>query len=147
MRPRGTSGGRTGLQVSLLPFIILLSAFASARVDDDIALRLGLNQHASGIVSHLFTSSPAVLNAATLTSLLFVAAGTFAVAGSLQQIYEKAFRQDHRGMRDLYRPPVWVAAACAVVAFESLRDPDLADSRQRRDHHRGRFRCRLGRQA
>src|SRR5690349_6967376 len=77
-----------GLLVSLLPFLILLSAFASARVDDDISLRLGLNQRASGIVSHLFTSSPAVLNVATVTSLIFVAAGTLAVASSLQQIYE-----------------------------------------------------------
>ena len=109
-----------GLLVSLLPFLILLSAFASARVDDDIALRLGLNQRASGIVSHLFTSSPAVLNVATLTSLLFVAAGTLAVASSLQQIYEKAFRQDHRGTRDMYRLPIWVLVLVAVVTFESI---------------------------
>jgi membrane protein len=109
-----------GLLVSLLPFLILLSAFASARVDDDIALRLGLNQRASGIVSHLFTSSPAVLNVATVTSLIFVVAGTLAVASSLQQIYEKAFRQDHRGMRDVYRLPIWVVVLCAVVAFESF---------------------------
>ena len=117
-----------GLLVSLLPFLILLSAFANARVDDDIALRLGLNQRAAGIVSHLFTSSPAVLNVATLTSLLFVAAGTLAVAGSLQQIYEKAFRQDHRGMRDLYRLPVWVALLCAVVAFESIVGRPVRDA-------------------
>jgi membrane protein len=109
-----------GLLVSLLPFLILLSAFASERIDDDIALRLGLNQRASGIVSHLFTSSPAVLNVATVTSLLFVTAGTLAVASSLQQIYEKAFRQGHRGMRDVYRLPAWVAVLCAAVAFESI---------------------------
>jgi membrane protein len=109
-----------GLLVSLLPFLILLSAFASERIDDDIALRLGLNQRASGIVSHLFTSSPAVLNVATLTSLLFVTAGTLAVASSLQQVYEKAFRQDPRGMRDLYRLPVWVVVLCAAVGFESI---------------------------
>ena len=32
---------RAGLLISLLPFLILLSAFASQRVDDDIALRFG----------------------------------------------------------------------------------------------------------
>ena len=31
----------SGLLVSLLPFVILLSAFASQRVDDDISQRLG----------------------------------------------------------------------------------------------------------
>lgn len=117
-----------GLLVSLLPFLILLSAFASQRIDDDIALRLGLNQRASGIVSHLFTSSPAVLNVATLTSLLFVTAGTLAVASSLQQIYEKAFRQDPRGMRDLYRLPIWVVVLCAAVAFEGIVGRPVRDA-------------------
>ena len=109
-----------GLLVSLLPFLILLSAFASNRIDDDIALRLGLDRRAAGIVTHLFTSSPASLNVATATSLVFVTAGTIAVAGSLQQIYEKVFRQDHRGLRDLYRLLIWIAALCLVVAFESV---------------------------
>jgi membrane protein len=109
-----------GLLVSLLPFLILLSAFANNRLGDDIALRLGLNRQASGIVAHLLTSAPATLNFATATSLLFVAAGTLAVAGSLQQIYEKIFRQEHRGIRGLYRLPIWIAALCLMVAFESL---------------------------
>jgi len=64
-----------GLLVSLLPFVILLSAFTSERIDDDISLRMGLNRRAAAIVDHLFTSSPASLNAATATSLVFVAAG------------------------------------------------------------------------
>jgi membrane protein len=109
-----------GLLVSLLPFLILLSAFASSRIDDDIALRLGLDRRASGIVSHLFTSSPASLNVATATSLVFVAAGTLAVAGSLQQIYEKVFHQDHRGLRGLYRLLIWTLVLCLVVAAESV---------------------------
>jgi hypothetical protein len=108
-----------GLLVSLLPFLILLSAFASSRIDDDIALRLGLDRRASGIVSHLFTSSPASLNVATATSLVFVAAGTLAVAGSLQQIYEKVFHQDHRGLRGLYRLLIWTLVLCLVVAAEA----------------------------
>lgn len=109
-----------GLLTSLLPFLILLSAFASARVDDDIALRLGLDRRAAGIMSHLFTPASATLSAATVTSLIFVAAGTLTMASSLQQIYEKAFRQGHRGVHDLPRLLTWVAAVCGVVAFESV---------------------------
>jgi membrane protein len=109
-----------GLLVSLLPFLILLAAFASNRIDDDIAVRLGLDQRASGIVTHLLTSAPASLNVATATSLLFVAAGTLAVASSLQQIYEKVFRQDHRGARGLYRLLIWLVVLCLVVVCESL---------------------------
>ncbi len=109
-----------GLLASLLPFVILLSAFASQRIDDDISLRLGLDRRAAGIVDHLFTSSPASLNAATATSLVFLIAGTLAVASSLQQIYEKVFRQDHRGIRDLYRLLTWIVVLCLTVVLESL---------------------------
>jgi membrane protein len=117
-----------GLLVSLLPFLILLSAFASNRVDDDIALRLGLNRQASGIMTHLLTSAPASLNVATVTSLLFVAAGTLAVAGSLQQIYEKAFGQEHRGWRGVYRLLIWVIALCLVVALETVAGRPVRDA-------------------
>jgi membrane protein len=109
-----------GLLVSLLPFVILLSAFASQRVDDDISLRLGLDRRAAGIVDHLFTSSPATLNAATATSLIFLIAGMLAVASSLQQIYEKVFRQDHRGIRDLGRLLTWIVVLCGAMVAESL---------------------------
>jgi membrane protein len=107
-----------GLLVSALPLLILLSAFASNRVDDDISLRLGLDRRASGIMTHLFTSAPASLTVATATSLLFVTAGTLAVAGSLQQIYEKVFHQDHHGLRGLYRLPVWIA----VLGLTAIAD-------------------------
>jgi membrane protein len=109
-----------GLLVSLLPFLILLSAFASHRIDDDIALRIGLDRRASGIVTQLMTSAPASLNVTTITSLLFVTAGTFAVAGSLQQVYEKVFQQDHRGLRGLYRLPAWIAVLCLTVGVDTL---------------------------
>ena len=46
-----------GLLVSVLPFVILLSAFASQRVDDDISLRMGLDRRAAGIVDHLFSAA------------------------------------------------------------------------------------------
>jgi len=69
-----------GLLVSLLPFVILLSAFASQRIDDDISLRLGLDRKAAGIMDHLFTAAPATLNATTATSLVFLVFGMVAVA-------------------------------------------------------------------
>jgi membrane protein len=118
-----------GLLVSLLPFLILLSAFASQRVDDDISLRLGLDPRAAGIVDHLFRSSPATLNAATVTSLIFLTAGMIAVASSLQQIYEKVFHQDHRGgVRDLYRLLIWIVVLCLTVALETLAGRPVRDA-------------------
>jgi len=111
-----------GLLVSLLPFVILLSAFASQRVDDDISLRLGLDRRAAGIMDHLFTAAPATLNAATGTSLVFLIAGMLAVASSLQQIYEKVFRQGGRGVRDAYRLVTWIAVLGVAVVAEGLAE-------------------------
>ena len=111
-----------GLLVSLLPFVILLSAFASQRVDDDISLRLGLDRRAAGIVDRLFTSAPATLSVATATSLVFLIAGMLAVVSSLQQIYETVFRQDHRGLRDLYRLLTWIVVLGVVMVAESLAE-------------------------
>src|SRR5450755_2361215 len=118
----------SGLLVSLLPFVILLSAFASQRVDDDISQRLGLDHRAAGIVDHLFTSAPATLSVATATSLIFLIAGMLSVASSLQQIYETVFRQDHRGLRDLYRLRdlsrllTWIVVLGVVMVAESLAE-------------------------
>lgn len=112
-----------GLLVSLLPFVILLSAFASQRVDDDISLRLGLDRRAAGIMDHLFTSAPAKLNVATVTSLVFLVFGMLAVASSLQQIYEKVFSQDHhRGLGELSRLLTWIVVLCGAVVVESLAE-------------------------
>jgi membrane protein len=43
-----------------------------------------------------------------------------AVASSLQQIYEKIFRQDHRGIRDLGRLLAWIVVLGVAVVTESL---------------------------
>src|SRR5690349_20442704 len=73
-------------------------------------------------MDHLFTAAPATLNAATATSLVFLVFGMLAVARSLQQIYEKVFRQDHRGIRDLGRLLAWIAVLGVAVVAESLAE-------------------------
>ena len=103
-------------------------AFASQRVDDDISLRMGLDRRAAGIVDHLFTSAPASLNAATVTSLVFVTAGLLAVASSLQQVYEKVFHQTHRGQRDLFRLLAWIVVSCLAVAFDSVAERPVSSA-------------------
>jgi membrane protein len=106
-----------GLLISLLPFLIFISAFADERVDDDLALHLGLDERAAQIVSHLFSQGALSFNGATAVSLIFAVLGTLAVVTSLQEIYEKVFDQSHRGLRDIYRIVIWVLAMCAVAGL------------------------------
>jgi membrane protein len=109
-----------GLLVSLVPFLILVSAFASQRVDDDIALRMGLDHRAAAIVSDLFKSSTASLDAGTVINLLILLAGAVTVASSLQVIYERVFQLDHR--RNVARLLVWTSALCGLLVVESIID-------------------------
>jgi membrane protein len=60
------------------------------------------------------------MNFATTTSLILVTVGMFTVASSLRQIYKKVFHQEDRGIRDIYRLAIWVAALCVAVVCESL---------------------------
>jgi membrane protein len=45
-----------------------------------------------------------------------------AVASSLQQIYEKVFGQDHRGIRELGRLLAWIVVLGMAVVAESLAE-------------------------
>jgi membrane protein len=110
-----------GLLVTLLPFLVLLSAFASERVDDDIALHLGLDHRAEKIVSHLFNQAPAKVTSGMVLSFVIMLAGTLTVAASLQQIYEKTFDQSHQGgVRAWPRYILWLIVMCAVVGLVSI---------------------------
>ncbi len=108
------------LLLSVLPFIILLSSLANHRIDTDLSRHIGLSREGARIVSQLFRSSPAHSAAPIVTALVVAAAGTMAVAGSLQVIYERVFGQQHRGWRDVLRFLTWVAVLFGVLVTESV---------------------------
>jgi membrane protein len=108
------------LLLSVLPFIILLSSLANRRIDTDLSRHIGLTTQGARIVSRLFRSSPAHSLAPAVTALVLTTAGTMAVAGSLQMIYEQVFGQQHRGWRDVLRFVTWAAVLFGVLVTESI---------------------------
>jgi len=108
------------LLLSVLPFIILLGALANHRIDTDLSRHIGLNHQGARILSQLFRSAPTHSVAPIVTALIVALAGTMAVAGSLQAIYERAFGQRHRGWRDVLRFLTW-----AGVLFGTLLADDV----------------------
>lgn len=84
------------LLLSVLPLIILLSALASQRVDDDIARHLVLGREGTRIVEGLFRRASVSFNLGIFVSLLLSFAGTIAVARSARVTYERTFDQLHR---------------------------------------------------
>lgn len=110
----------SSLLLSVLPFIILLSSLANRRIDTDLSRHIGLNSQGARMVSQLFRSSPAHSAAPIVTALILAAAGTMAVAGSLQVIYERVFGQPHRGWRDVLRFLTWAGVLFGVLVTESI---------------------------
>jgi membrane protein len=115
-----------GLLISLIPFFIAVSSFASQKIDDDIALRMGLDHRAASIVSDLFKSSPASLDAGTAITLLILIAGVVTVSSSFQLIYEKAFHLEHK--RNVWRLLIWTAALCGGLVIEGFIDRPARDT-------------------
>ena len=104
------------LLLSVLPMVILLSAFANSQVDDDIARHLGLNNQGSRIVDKLFSSPTVTVSAGIILSLLLSLVGTILVARSIQTIYEKAFQRPHApGIQSLVRCFTWITVAAGLL--------------------------------
>ncbi|HYA68709.1 MAG TPA: YhjD/YihY/BrkB family envelope integrity protein [Acidimicrobiales bacterium] len=114
--------------LSVLPLIIVLSAFASHRIQDDIAQHLGLSKQGARIVDALFHASVSSFNVAILIGLLLSFAGTITVARSVQTIYERSFKQPHAvGMKGMLRSVVWVLAVGGVLIGDSAVAKALRD--------------------
>ena len=115
--------------LSILPLIILLSALANSRVDDNIAARLGLNREGSHIVESLFTSSShAGWNFGVVVALVLSLAGTIAVARSVQRLYQQVFgHPDLRGWSNVLRCFVWALVAAGEVIVDALISRGLGD--------------------
>jgi membrane protein len=117
------------LLLTVLPIILLLGAFASARVDDDIARHVGLNKQGSQIVAGLFKQSTVRLDSGIVLSLILGVAGTVAMAITVQIIYERAFGHVHRrSVGNALRCSVWVAALGALLIADGVLSRELRDS-------------------
>lgn len=116
------------LLVSVLPLIIVLSAFASHRIQDDIVSRLGLSGQGARIIDGLFRASVTSFNLAIFVSLVVSFAGTVAVARSVAAIYERAFAHPPlAGVQSLTRSLVWVVLVSGVVIGDAAIGRTLRD--------------------
>jgi membrane protein len=92
------------------------------------ARRLGLNHQAAADVSHLFSSSSSTANAVTGAGYLVFILSGIAAATALQQLYERAFEVDSRGMKDVPRRVVWLGLLIAAGLLAAWAFPHLRSS-------------------
>jgi membrane protein len=105
---------------SVLPLLILLSSLANERVDDDVSRHIGVNGQGAHIVKELFRNSPTFSLVPVLTGLIFALAGTIAVAGSMQVLYERAFDIEQRKWRDIPRAVAWLVVLLGALIAEGI---------------------------
>jgi hypothetical protein len=104
---------------SALPLLILLSVLANTRIEDDLSRHIGLNHRGAHIFESTFRNAPSHAVVPIATGLIVAFAGTVAVVGSIQVLYERAFGQEHRG-RVVTRRVVWVVVLIAVLVAQGL---------------------------
>ncbi len=114
--------------LSVLPLILLLSAFANSRVDDNIDARLGLNHTSSHVVDALFKASHAGFGFGVVLAVIFSLAGTIALARSIQKLYQQIFgHPDVRGWPNVLRCFGWAVAAALEVYVDALASRPLGN--------------------
>ena len=109
----------------VFPFLIVVSSLAGTGAASSFSIRLGLNQRAAADLGHLF--NPAGATSATVTVITLVLLAVFAVAGAsvVQQLYERIFDLDSRGVRDLLRRLIWTGLVAGWLYLAGLVGPSL----------------------
>jgi len=98
------------LLLCFFPFLIVGDALAGRSATAGLARHAGLNKQAAAALGHLFAPAATTSNAVTGTaSVVFFVLGGIAAATALQQLYERIFKLESRGMKDIGRRLIWLA--------------------------------------
>jgi membrane protein len=116
------------LLLCAVPFLLVAAALAGRSAVSGLTVRLGLDQQAAADVGHLVTSSSATSNAVTGLSWVFFILAGIAAATAVQQLYQRVFGQDSRGLPDRLRAVIWLALAFGWIALGTAVAPGFRAS-------------------
>jgi membrane protein len=109
------------LLLCFIPFLIVGNALAGRSTAHTLARHTGVNEQAANDFSHLFAPSAATYHAVVGTaSMVFFVLGGIAAATALQQLYERVFGLESRGLRDFGRRLLflaWLVGGAAVTGW------------------------------
>ena len=113
------------LLLCVFPLLIVLTALAGPGAASTFSRRLGLNQQAAADMDHLFTSSGTTSATITTASLVLLVLFALAGANAVQQLYERIFDLNSRGVRDLLRRVIWAALTFGWFYLVGLVGPSV----------------------
>ena len=101
------------LLLCAFPVLIVADSVAGKSAPSNLARRLGLNRQAAGDLGHLFTSAHTTVASVTGFAWVFLILSGFAVAASLQGLYQRIFGLDSRTTRDMPHALIWLVLVVA----------------------------------
>jgi len=105
------------LFLCFFPFLIVANSLAGRSAASELARHLSLDKQAAADVGGLITSSAATSSAVTGTAWLFFILGGIAAATAVQNLYERAFELDPRGVREMPRRLIWLAVLVGLLVL------------------------------
>jgi membrane protein len=112
----------------LFPFLIVARTLMHQSTTADTIQRFGLNHDAATAVTKAFVPPSSTSNALTGLSYVFFVLSGLAVAGAVQELYERAFDIPGHGMKDTPWRLIWLIAYAAAGLLAGLVTPWLHDS-------------------
>ena len=101
------------LLLCAFPVFIVGDSLTGKSAASGLGRRLGLNRQAADDLGHLFTSSHATVASVTGFAWVFLILSGFAVAASLQGLYQRIFGLDSQTTRDMPRALIWLVVVVA----------------------------------
>jgi membrane protein len=113
------------LLLCFVPFILIVQALAGQSATARLIKRFGLTGQAADATSTVFTSPSATSAGITgLSYVVFVLSG-IAAAAAIQELYERAFDLETRGIKDTPRRLGWLALLLGFAALVSWAGPSV----------------------
>jgi membrane protein len=115
------------LLLCVVPFVIVLQSLAGRSAVTKMTERFGLTEDAAKAVGQVLTSPSNTSSTVTGLSWVFFILGGIAAAAVIQELYERAFGAEGRGITDKPRQILWLGAAVAAAVLSGWAQPWLRD--------------------
>ena len=113
------------LFLCFVPFILIIEALAGQSAATRLIKRFGLTGEAADATSAVFTSPSSTSGGITGLSYVLLVLSGIAAAAAIQELYERAFDLESRGIKDTPRRLVWLAVLLGVAALISWAGPSV----------------------
>ncbi len=116
------------LLLCFFPFLIVANALVGRSAVTGMVRRFGLDHQAAGDVSRVFASAHTTSSAITGVGYVMFTFGGIAAATAVQDLYERSFRLESRGVKDMPRQAAWLVVLIGFGTLAGWLGPHIGDA-------------------